>query len=289
MTEHVEIVEQRTVDSRVGDDRRQVRGWRLPADIGQIGEVAHEVEQYREQRPVLGKSGDVGIFRTEQLLGELQHPGEVRLGEPEDRQDHVQGEVQSHIRHEVALATLVGHVIHEPPCQQVDSALKCLQVLGLEPLVDDVAMRLVLVAVHLDEGLHRCVGDGIDLRGRSQRRDGGVGEDIGVSLDRHHVGVFRDGPELGIAIHRNSEDRRLVPNSLRGGVPTRGIGIGRGLCEDRAKLAYLDAGHLLSMPYSPQNRLHVSVTRWSQESAASGVLPELVVAEGVRDGFGYRR
>ena len=76
------------VDAAVGDERREVVGGMRLALGGQLAEVAVEVHDHVDH--LLGRQHralQVGVFGAEQLLGELDHPRVVGLGQAEDRQD----------------------------------------------------------------------------------------------------------------------------------------------------------------------------------------------------------
>ena len=114
---------------------------------------------------------------------------------------------------------------------------------GQEEIVDDVAVRLVFVSVHLDQSLDRDVARclGVSLwRQDGQRR---VGEDLWVALNLHDIGVFGHGPERREATQLDPEDRRLRPNALCGSVPALRIGVGGGVSEDRPETLGGRCGH----------------------------------------------
>jgi hypothetical protein len=69
-----------------------------------------------------------------------------------------------------------------------------------------------------------------------QHRDRRIGEELGVALDLHHVGVLGDGPELGELWDRHPQDRLLGPDPRRRRVPGHRVGVGRRIGEDRAQL-----------------------------------------------------
>ena len=139
----------------VGDDAGQIGAGVGPAVGGELGEVADEVEHHLEHGVVLAGAADVGILGAEELLGQLEHLGVVVLGQTEDRQDHLQRVVHRDVAGEVAASVHRGHLVHVLAGELVDPRLHLLDVARLEPVVDEVPVLLVLLAVHLHEALHR--------------------------------------------------------------------------------------------------------------------------------------
>ncbi len=243
VAERVHVRQRFAPHLRVGDDRRQVAGRVGPAVGGQLGEVVHEVEQDRHGCLVLHRPGHVGVFGPEELLGQLEHPRVVVLGQAEDGQDHVQREVDGDIVGEVTALAHGRHPVDRRAGQRVDAVLHALDVAGLEPVVDDVAVGLVLVTVHLDERLDRRVGHVVQPRFGHERRHRCVGEEVGVPLDLHHVRMRRQRPELGVSRHRHLQDRRRVADLLRRRMPCDRIGIGGGVGEDGAEAVHGGPAH----------------------------------------------
>ena len=176
----VHIGQGRPVELGVGDDRGQVLGGMRPPVGGEAGEVVDEVEHDVEHRGVLAHPSDVGVLGAEELLGQLQHLLVVVLGQSEDGEDHLERVVHGDVVGEVATTAHGLHAIDPLPGQGVDAVRHPFDAGRLEPVVDDAAMRLVLVAVHLDEGVHRRrfrVGSlGLVGGARQDGRDRRVGE-----------------------------------------------------------------------------------------------------------------
>ena len=216
-----------------------------PAVVGQRGEVLHEVEDDLEDGRILAEAADIGVLRSEQLLGEPQHAPEVVLGQTEGGEDDVEREMQRNVTGEVALSSEVLHVVDRLRGERIDALLHPAHAAGQEEVVDDVAVRLVLVPVHLDQGLDRNVARRLGIRLRGQDGQGRVGEDLGIALNLHDVGVLGHGPERRVVVQLHPQDRRLRPNALRGGVPALRVGVGGGVGEDRPEAFGGRCGHAL--------------------------------------------
>ncbi len=243
--EHVHVRQRRTVERRVGDHARQVRRRVGPAVARQPGEVRHEVEHHLEDRVVLARPPDVRVLRAEQLLGELEHLGVVVLGQAEDREDHLKRVVHRDVAGEVALVTQRRHLVDILPGQLVDALRHALHVRRLEPVVDEVAMGLVLVAVHLHEALHRRPapsGVALGVLAGGERGLRLVGEHLRVPFDLHDVGVLRDRPELWVVGKRHLDDGLLAPEERRRRVPGDGVGVRGRLGEDAPEIG-VGGGH----------------------------------------------
>jgi hypothetical protein len=165
---------------------------------GETGEVVDEIEHDVEHSGVFAHPADVGVLGSEELLGQLQHLLVVLFGQSEDGEDDLERVVHGDVVGEVATAPHGLHAV-DPLCGQgVDAVRHPLDAGRLEPVVDDAPVRLVLVAVHLDERVHgrRTVGAvGVGGAGHD-RRYRRVGEHGRVALDLHDVGVTGDGPEV---------------------------------------------------------------------------------------------
>ena len=153
-----------------------------PAVGGELGEVADEVEHHLEHGVVLAGAPDVGILGAEELLGQLEHLGVVVLGEPEDRQDHLQRVVHRDVAARSRSAPSIAAIwsTYWRASSSIRSCI-CLTLPGLEPVVDEVPVRLVLLAVHLHEALHRRRVRPRCVRSRPSARSAGIGALVKMS------------------------------------------------------------------------------------------------------------
>lgn len=91
---------------------------------------------------VLAGPADVGVLGPEHFLGELEHPGEVRFRQAQDRQDHLERVVDGDVVGEVAAAAHGRHAIDVVRSQLVDPVRHLSDVARLEPVVDDPPVAL---------------------------------------------------------------------------------------------------------------------------------------------------
>ncbi len=201
-----------TVERGVGDRRGEVLGRVGSALGGERGEVLEEVEDDGVQFLRVLAATELVIVAAEQLLGELEHAAEVGFRQPEQRQDDVQREVDRDLLDEVALGTLLDHLVDVDLGQFVDAGLQCAHGLRPEPVGADLADVAVQRVVHVDQraqatagsevGRGQIVGGG----GLQHRTRGGVDPQLVVAFDRHHVGVLGDGPEGPVVGHLDVGD-----------------------------------------------------------------------------------
>ncbi|WP_229713103.1 hypothetical protein [Streptomyces fuscichromogenes] len=203
------------------DDRREVVAGVLPPVLHQDVEVPVEVGD--GGRPLLGGglrterfhvgALAVGVGSAEEVLGERHHPGLVVLGHPEQAHDDVQREEEREVLDEVQV---IGPAVQPFPDglagQPPDGLLPLLQVRGPEPVRGDTPDGGVLRGVEVGDGVQDAQtaaeqrpGEGVSglvLQDRVVRTRVGAaaGEDVGLPLDLHDVGVPAHEPDGVVAL-----------------------------------------------------------------------------------------
>ena len=165
---------------------------------GQLVEVPVEVRDDLDR--LLGRhdvASQVGILGAEHLLGELDHPRVVGLGQSEDRQDDLQGVREGDVLVEVGFTAERLELVDGLTAELVEPVGQAPDARRLEPVVGELAVLGVVGLVHMDEGadLGAARGPHRELRVASEDRDRRVGEIVRPPLDVEHCVVADDRPE----------------------------------------------------------------------------------------------
>ena len=222
--------------ARVGDDRGEVVA-RLGAPGLDEG-VEKGVEVPDRGRPLLGRGlraerRDVGtlclgVGRTEEFLGQGHHARLVLSGNPEQGHDHVQRVEEGEVPDDVQVVRARMQPCRDRlPGQFPDAVLPLLQGGRPEPLGRDIPDHRVLGRVQVRHGLqdpqapagerHGERVTGLVLQDRVVRAGlcrAAAGEDRGLLLDLHDVGVLGDEPERVIALDVDLRQRRVLAEPL---------------------------------------------------------------------------
>ncbi len=244
----VDVGEQFPVDAAVGDRRGQIVGRVRPPVLGQLVEVGEEVHQRLQLLFRRGAALVLLLVAAEQFLGQLQHPGEVGLGQAQQRHDDVEREVDGHLGDEVALRSHLGHLVDVVLGQLVDAALQRAHCLGAEPVRADGAHLAVVRVVHVDQRaqahprLQLRLGQVVGLGGRQQRPGLAQPQVVGP-LDVHDVGVLGDREERPVRrlIHPRHRVVRAQPRQRR--VQPVVVGVRRRIRENLCRLVHCPSGH----------------------------------------------
>ena len=159
------------------------------------------------------------VVAAEHLLGQLEHPREVFLGQPEQRKDHVQREVHRYLGDEVALRSDLTHPVDVALGQLVDPRLEIAHGLWPKPVRADRPHLPVMRIVHVhqgadaDPGLDLGLEDVVGLGGGQQGTRLGQEQVVGA-LDVHDVGVLGDRPERPVG--RIVDPRHRIVGSQMG-------------------------------------------------------------------------
>ena len=181
--EPLDLPEGRSVDLAVGDHGGEVIGGVGAAGGGQLVEVRLErVDRVGDERERVGEVAQVlGVGGTEQALRELQHQRLVLAGNTEDAHDHPEREGHGDVGGEVASPTHLRHLLDELVRDLVDGRLQALDRCGLEPVVGDLAVLLVDVAVEVHDRSRQLDTESLQhvvLEVGARRRLLGVEEDV---------------------------------------------------------------------------------------------------------------
>ena len=167
---------------------------------GQCSEVVEEVEKDHLLLLHRYAAPQFGVVATEDLLGELEHPRKILLGDAEQRHDHVQRVIHRNISDEVALGTDVAHLVNGDLGQLVDVNLQVAHRFWSKPVGADRPHVPVVRVVHVDQRAQAHAGLELGTRlvvglGGLQQRTRLADPQIVCPLDVHDVGVLGDRPE----------------------------------------------------------------------------------------------
>ena len=186
---------------------------------------------------------ELAVVAAEQLLGELEHSREVRLGYAQQRHDHVQRVIHRDLLNEIALGAHRHHLVDVVLGKLVDANLQRPHRFGPEPIRADRPHHAVLWIVEMDQRAHPGRGLQLVAFRRRQNRARPVGEQRVVALDVQDVRMLGDGPERTVIRHLDPGDRSVGPQMGQCRMQLRLVGVGLRVGKDLGGLIHRRCAH----------------------------------------------
>ena len=215
----------------------------FPTRRGDAVEVLEHVEQRRNLILVAAAALELAVVASEQLLGQLEHPREVRLGDAQQRHDHVERVIDRDLLNEIAFRAHRQHLVDVVAGQLVDANLQRPHRLWTKPVRADRPDHAMLRIVQMDQRAHTGGGLKLVTLRRRQDRARPVGEQHVVAFDVHDVGVLGNRPERAVLRHLDPRNRRVGAQMSKRRMQLRLVGVGQRIAKDLGGFVHSGCTH----------------------------------------------
>ena len=245
---HIEGRQIRAVDFAVGDHGGKVIP-RIGAPVfGDFAEISSEIIDDRHDHfgklfraELFPDPRGIGILRSEQFLGEFEHPRFVLLRHTENFHDDMQWISERDVGDEIAAPAMRHHPLDRAARDGADPFLEFSEIDRHEPGLRQCAIFGMIGRIHLNQRAHQVRGAGdlayplLERLGRKRGRAVRIMKKIVLPADGLDVGVFGHHPEWIEALRPRNAERIVGPKPAIG-IMKAMIGIGRRIHQRRGRV-----------------------------------------------------